>query len=78
MTTRRRAIEKLCFQLSVHSKLELDCIENSCAEELTLQSNYFHTVRAVQKSAQARPQYSMNELVVVMMWLTKVPLKRVV
>ena len=54
----RHVDEKLCFQLSVHSKLELDCIENSCAEEVTLQSNYFHTVLAVQKSAQARPQYS--------------------
>ena len=43
----RHVDEKLCFQLSVHSKLELDCIENSCAEELTLQSNYFHTVLAV-------------------------------
>ena len=33
--------------MSVHSKLKLDCIENSSAEELTLQSNYFHTVLAV-------------------------------
>ena len=54
--------EKLCFhRLSVHSKLELDCIEDSCATEESVATT-FHTVLAVcstEINSGSPPRYSM-------------------
>ena len=60
--------EKLCFHLSVHSKLKLDSIEDSCAEELiaNYSVSYCAGSAGAAQAAQARPQYSMNVLVIVM------------